>query len=215
VGLRRRVPGRPRGGGLPGVQGAGLRIVPPTVFRDGPFGPGMCQLWIDTDESVDIHRAVPPERPPRAADMSVFDAVVNKRRSQDRPPAAGPSRASVRLRSWRLLRRGVQAPHRAVAVGAARSLPGRSVEALRRLQQCFETGDLTADLLTWLTLRRWTPPASGLSCCSSTACTRIRRRTGPPCPGRPFRNRPDVQGPAGRPVPGWAAGSRPGVQQPA
>jgi uncharacterized repeat protein (TIGR03843 family) len=23
--------------------------VPPTVLRDGPFGPGMCQLWIDTD----------------------------------------------------------------------------------------------------------------------------------------------------------------------
>ncbi len=25
----------------------GLDVVPPTVLRDGPFGPGMCQLWID------------------------------------------------------------------------------------------------------------------------------------------------------------------------
>jgi uncharacterized repeat protein (TIGR03843 family) len=40
----------------------GWRIVPPTVLRDGPFGPGMCQLWIDTedgatDELVRLHPA--------------------------------------------------------------------------------------------------------------------------------------------------------------
>lgn len=29
-------------------------VVPPTVWReDGPFGPGMCQLWVDTDEEID------------------------------------------------------------------------------------------------------------------------------------------------------------------
>ena len=27
----------------------GWHLVPQTVIRDGPFGPGMCQLWIDTD----------------------------------------------------------------------------------------------------------------------------------------------------------------------
>jgi uncharacterized repeat protein (TIGR03843 family) len=35
----------------------GTPLVPPTVLRDGPFGPGMCQLWIDDDsdqEMVDI-----------------------------------------------------------------------------------------------------------------------------------------------------------------
>src|SRR4051794_7873116 len=32
----------------------GWRIVPPTVYRDGPFGPGMCQLWIDTDSETDL-----------------------------------------------------------------------------------------------------------------------------------------------------------------
>ena len=31
---------------------AGWGIVPPTVYRDGPAGPGMVQLWIDVDESV-------------------------------------------------------------------------------------------------------------------------------------------------------------------
>jgi len=35
----------------------GTPLVPPTVLRDGPFGPGMCQLWIDDDteqEMVDV-----------------------------------------------------------------------------------------------------------------------------------------------------------------
>ena len=30
-------------------RAAGWNFVPPTVMRDGPFGPGMCQLWIDLD----------------------------------------------------------------------------------------------------------------------------------------------------------------------
>jgi hypothetical protein len=33
---------------------AGWDVVPPTVMRDGPFGPGMCQLWIDHDTGVDL-----------------------------------------------------------------------------------------------------------------------------------------------------------------
>jgi uncharacterized repeat protein (TIGR03843 family) len=28
---------------------AGWHVVPPTVLRDGPFGPGMCQLWVEED----------------------------------------------------------------------------------------------------------------------------------------------------------------------
>jgi uncharacterized repeat protein (TIGR03843 family) len=32
---------------------AGWDLVPPTVLRDGPFGPGMCQQWIETaDDAV-------------------------------------------------------------------------------------------------------------------------------------------------------------------
>lgn len=34
-------------------QASGWRVVPPTVYRDGPFGPGSVQLWVDqTDEEV-------------------------------------------------------------------------------------------------------------------------------------------------------------------
>src|SRR5690606_32619883 len=33
-------------------EAAGWAVVPPTVMRDGPFGRGMAQLWVDTsDES--------------------------------------------------------------------------------------------------------------------------------------------------------------------
>ena len=35
-------------------RAAGWDVVPPTVMRDGPFGPGMCQLWIDHDTDVDL-----------------------------------------------------------------------------------------------------------------------------------------------------------------
>jgi uncharacterized repeat protein (TIGR03843 family) len=31
----------------------GWRVVPPTVMREGPWGPGMCQLWIDTPDGDD------------------------------------------------------------------------------------------------------------------------------------------------------------------
>ena len=32
-------------------EATGWDLVPPTVLRDGPFGPGMCQLWVDVDEA--------------------------------------------------------------------------------------------------------------------------------------------------------------------
>jgi uncharacterized repeat protein (TIGR03843 family) len=31
-------------------QASGWRVVPPTVYRDGPFGPGSVQLWIDQED---------------------------------------------------------------------------------------------------------------------------------------------------------------------
>src|SRR3954453_19597876 len=54
----------------------GWDIVPPTVFRDGPFGPGMCQLWIDVDEEVDL-AVLARSNNPQLRRMSVFDAVIN------------------------------------------------------------------------------------------------------------------------------------------
>ena len=57
-------------------EATGWRIVPPTVLREGPFGPGMVQLWIDGDESVDLAEYVRRDDPALRR-MAVFDAVVN------------------------------------------------------------------------------------------------------------------------------------------
>jgi hypothetical protein len=54
----------------------GWGVVPPTVLRDGPFGPGMCQLWIDGDETVDLS-ALARSDLPELRRMAIFDAVVN------------------------------------------------------------------------------------------------------------------------------------------
>ncbi|GEL18339.1 SCO1664 family protein [Pseudonocardia asaccharolytica] len=83
-------------------EAAGWHVVPPTLLRDGPFGPGMVQVWVETDderELVDV--CSPSDLPPgwlavlRARDrlgepavlahadlpelraMAVFDVIVN------------------------------------------------------------------------------------------------------------------------------------------
>ena len=54
----------------------GWDVVPPTTLREGPFGPGMVQLWIDGDESVDMPTFVRRDDAGLRR-MAVFDAVVN------------------------------------------------------------------------------------------------------------------------------------------
>jgi uncharacterized repeat protein (TIGR03843 family) len=58
-------------------KAAGWNFVPPTVMRDGPYGPGMCQLWIDTDESVDLIGLARRTDHAALREMAVFDAVIN------------------------------------------------------------------------------------------------------------------------------------------
>ena len=55
---------------------SGWDIVPPTVLREGPFGEGMVQLWIEVDETVDPIAMV-IEDDPRLRPIAVFDAAVN------------------------------------------------------------------------------------------------------------------------------------------
>lgn len=55
---------------------SGWGIVPPTVLRDGPFGPGMVQLWIRRDGETDPVRLV-VESDPRLRRIAAFDAAVN------------------------------------------------------------------------------------------------------------------------------------------
>ncbi len=57
-------------------EATGWSVVPPTVLRDGPFGRGMVQLWMDADPSVDLAEFVRRDDPGLRR-MAVFDAVVN------------------------------------------------------------------------------------------------------------------------------------------
>jgi uncharacterized repeat protein (TIGR03843 family) len=59
-----------------GSAATGWDVVPPTVLRDGPFGPGACQLWIDVDERIDLVTLVRSDVPALRR-MAVFDAVIN------------------------------------------------------------------------------------------------------------------------------------------
>jgi hypothetical protein len=54
----------------------GWDVVPPTVMREGPFGAGMCQLWVTVDEAVDLSALARSDHPDLRR-MAVFDAVVN------------------------------------------------------------------------------------------------------------------------------------------
>jgi uncharacterized repeat protein (TIGR03843 family) len=56
----------------------GWGIVPPTVYReDGPAGPGMVQLWIAEDDSVDLVRLIRRRDLDALRRVAVFDAVIN------------------------------------------------------------------------------------------------------------------------------------------
>jgi hypothetical protein len=57
-------------------EATGWGIVPPTIRRDGPFGDGSLQLWIDADPSVDVVAMVLGDDP-RLRRIAVFDAAVN------------------------------------------------------------------------------------------------------------------------------------------
>lgn len=54
----------------------GLRVVPFTILREGPFGQGMVQKWIDIDDSIDLMNFFSQDIPQLRA-MALFDAVIN------------------------------------------------------------------------------------------------------------------------------------------
>jgi uncharacterized repeat protein (TIGR03843 family) len=57
-------------------EAMGWSIVPPTVIREGPFGEGMLQAYIEPDPDVDVIAWI-NEDEGRLRRMAVFDAVVN------------------------------------------------------------------------------------------------------------------------------------------
>jgi uncharacterized repeat protein (TIGR03843 family) len=131
-------------------RASGWDVVPPTVYRDGPFGPGMCQLWIDSDESVDLIALARSGSDRRLRAMAVFDAVIN---NADRkighllPDPAGhlygcdhgvcfATEYKLRTVLWQW--RGDP-------------LPDQDVAALQKISAKLGSGGLTETLLGWLT----------------------------------------------------------------
>jgi uncharacterized repeat protein (TIGR03843 family) len=55
-------------------EATGWAVVPPTVGRDGPFGPGMVQIWVDQEDSEALVDVLPPREVP-AGWRHVLDAL--------------------------------------------------------------------------------------------------------------------------------------------
>ena len=53
-----------------------MKIVPLTILREGPYGPGAVQQWIDVDEEIDLIELAQSEDP-RLRQFVLFDAIVN------------------------------------------------------------------------------------------------------------------------------------------
>ena len=130
-------------------QAAGWGIVPPTLMRDGPFGPGMCQLWIEADASADLIALARSCDHPQLRDMAVFDAVVNNADRKighllplpdgylygcDHGVCFGEEyKLRTVLWQWR-----------------GRRLPGRAMQALSQLQAAMKGDELAAGLAVLL-----------------------------------------------------------------
>jgi len=136
-------------------RAAGWNIVPPTVMRDGPFGPGMVQLWIELDSEVDLIALSRRSDHAGLREMAVFDAVVNNadRKIGHLLPVpdghlygcdhgvcfAEDYKLRTVLWQWR-----------------GKTLPRHSVDALRRLADDMADGWLARELPDHLTRREIT-----------------------------------------------------------
>ena len=131
-------------------QQAGWDLVPPTVYRDGPYGPGMCQLWIDADTSIDLVALARRGDHQGLREMAVFDAVIN---NADRKIGHLLPVPDGRLYGCdHGVCFGVEYKLRTVLwQWRGRPIPNRAIAALSRLQDSLSGGKLAADLACWLT----------------------------------------------------------------
>jgi len=53
-----------------------FNLVPLTILRDGPYGFGMVQQWVDIDESTDLAKFFATDHP-QLRSMALFDAIIN------------------------------------------------------------------------------------------------------------------------------------------
>ncbi|SNQ48404.1 conserved hypothetical protein [Frankia canadensis] len=134
-----------------------LGIVPPTVLRDGPFGPGMVQLWIDVDVTVDLVALTRADDPQLRA-IALFDAVINNADRKGGHLLPAPSgrvhgidhgvtfHAEGKLRTllWTWRGRRLSAEETALLAGLRRQLAGELGERLEPLLTVTEITALAA-----------------------------------------------------------------------
>ena len=53
-----------------------LHLVPPTILRDGPYGTGMVQMWIDIDPEVELMDFYAKDDP-RLRSLALLDVIIN------------------------------------------------------------------------------------------------------------------------------------------
>ncbi|MFZ0323281.1 MAG: SCO1664 family protein [Actinomycetes bacterium] len=130
-------------------RAGGWDLVPPTVLRDGPFGPGMVQLWVDVDETVDLVALV-RSRHPDLRQMAVLDAVTNNADRKGGHLLPTPQRRVLGIDHGVTF--AVEDKLRTLLwQWADEPLDDASVEALSRLEKGLDAGALAVSLLGLLT----------------------------------------------------------------
>jgi uncharacterized repeat protein (TIGR03843 family) len=133
----------------------GWGIVPPTVLRDGPVGPGMVQRWVQIDESVDLFELLRRRADEQLRRIALFDALINNgdRKGRHLLPAIGGQIFGIdhgvsfhvqdKLRTVLWQWAGAPLPEDELAVLSELDLPGRGKLA-ERLAALLSGGELRA-----------------------------------------------------------------------
>jgi uncharacterized repeat protein (TIGR03843 family) len=158
-------------------EAAGFDIVPHTVLRDGPFGPGMVQVWVETEDERELVDVCPPAQVPTGwigvlrargergrpavlvhADtpalrrMAAFDVVVNNADRKGGHVLAGTDGHLYGVDHGLTLH--VEDKLRTVLWGwVGQPLPGDVVEPLEKLRAELDGGGLREALREHITRR--------------------------------------------------------------
>ena len=170
-------------------EATGWGIVPPTILRDGPFGEGMVQAFIEADPDVDVVAMV-LEDDPRLRRMAALDAAMNNTDRKGGHILPGRRRAArPRRRPRRVLLDGAQAADRAVGLardavrGRRARRPGAGPDGARRRARRPSCGGCSRPASC-------APRGGGSRRSSRRAASRSPPRTGRPSPGRRSSGRP-------------------------
>ena len=122
----------------------------------GPLGPGMVQLWIDEDETVDLARLMRRRDSPQLRRMAVLRRGGQQRRPQGRPPAADrrPATSTASTTASASTSRTSCAP--CCGSGPASRCPTELPRGARRLRRDLDgqLGERLRQLLTRREVRR-------------------------------------------------------------